>query len=137
MIDKTGGNGDKEDELNSKKTSDKISDFRKYDRIEDIYNFAKQNKLDTIAYILLIIGLILLFLSPLVGELLIGIVAGLYFTREIVSTIQGASQYIDTEGLVRTLILVGILVAFFISAPGIFIGAAIAAGIKKLFLHDT
>ncbi len=105
---------------------------------EDLFTYFKNHTRETISYVLLILGLLLLFFEPVYGGLLIGIVAGIFFGNEIVSfiknwktTINSQSQYSEVA---RNLILAGLALAFFISAPAIFLGAAISIGIKELFL---
>jgi hypothetical protein len=105
---------------------------------EDLLDYFKNHTRETISYVLLILGILLLFTEPAYGGLLIGLIAGIYFGDELVeyiknwtNTIKSKSRYSDVA---RQLILAGLAFAFFISAPAIFLGAAISIGIKQLFL---
>lgn len=110
----------------------KKEDKNKFEgKIEDICDFAKQNKWDTAAHVVLVLGLILMFFIPLFGELLVGFIAGLYFSREIMHVVENRKQCIYEAGTVKSLVFLGVLLAFLIAAPGIFIGAAIVAAIKE------
>lgn len=106
-------------------------------KIEDLYDYAKQNKRDTFAQVLLVLGLILMFFMPFYGGLLVGIVGGLYFSTAIVSAIQNRNQLIYEYGTTLSLVFVGLLVAFLIGAPGVFIGIAIVTAIKQFLLPEA
>lgn len=108
---------------------------------DNLLEYFKQHSRETISYILLILGIVLLFFHPLYGGLLVGIVAGIYFGDEIVDYIKkwkGKTEgRIDYKELARHLICAGLALAFFISAPAIFLGAAISIGIKQLFVGQS
>lgn len=105
---------------------------------EDLKDYFKNHSRETISYILIILGILLLFFEPVYGGLLVGIVAGVYFGDEIVEYIKNWKTTIDLQdrysGIARHLIIAGIALAFFISAPPIFLGAAIAIAIRYLFI---
>jgi hypothetical protein len=96
-------------------------------------DYAKTNTRDTIAYIILIVGVIMLFFEPFLGQLLIGIIAGLYFAVELDDLLKNGNTFIEEQGIVRSIILGVTALAFLIAAPGIFIGAAIAILLRLLF----
>lgn len=105
---------------------------------DDLLHYFKTHIRETIAYILLVLGIILLFFKPVYGGLLVGIVAGVYFGDQIVNYIKAVKADIDKSAtpadLAKHLIILGIAIALLISAPGIFIGAAISIAIKMLFV---
>lgn len=103
-------------------------------KIEDLYDYARDNKRDTGAYIILILGLVFMFFwqTFFIGSLMVGCVAGLYFSNEFMMMIQDRNQLIYANGTVRSLVFVGTMVAFLIAAPGLFLGTAIMTGIKEL-----
>lgn len=95
------------------------------------YVASNQEKLAT--YILLILGLlILLFVSNLFGGLIIGMVAGYYFASEIICYLRNLSQIVENPNQLRYIVLAGVLLGFFIAAPGIFIGAVVVAAFKQV-----
>ena len=105
---------------------------------EDLANYFKNHARETISYILLLLGILLLFTEPVYGGLIVGIIAGVYFGEEFINyiktwktSIKSESQYAE---LARHLIFAGVTLAFFICAPAIFLGAAISIGIKQLFI---
>jgi hypothetical protein len=111
--------------------------FKKNEKMEEIYNYASSNTKDMIAYALLLVGLILLFVEPSwYGETLIGVIFGLYFGSELFHGIQHYKDFVEEQGFVKSLILSGTLLAFFIEAPFIFIGAAVAIGIRQVIHSD-
>lgn len=103
---------------------------------ESLYNYTKSNVRDLVTYVLLILGIILLFFQPFYGQLLIGMIAAVYFSTEITWLIRNAELYIERHGLVRSIVVGVTLLAFFISAPFIFIGAAIIVLLKFLILSE-
>lgn len=110
--------------------------FKKNEKLDDLYGYARNNTRDTIAYILMIIGIVLLLFHPFYGGLLIGLLGGFYFANEIVSIFQRASHLIDEYGMVRSLMAGGVLVGLFICAPAIFIGIAIAVALKQVVFPE-
>lgn len=106
---------------------------KKNDKFSGLFDFAKTNTKDAIAYIILIIGIILLFFERFAGEVLIGVVFGLYYATEIQNLFKHFNEFIEEQGVVRGIVLGVTMIALFISAPGIFIGAILAVIIKYLF----
>lgn len=109
---------------------------KKIEEDHGLFDFAKTNTKDAIAYIILILGVILLFFERFSGELLIGVVFGLYYSAEIQSLFRNFNEFIEEQGVVRGIVLGVTAIALFISAPGIFIGAILAVIIKYLFSPD-
>jgi hypothetical protein len=104
------------------------------EKLEGFFSYAKSNTKDTIAYIVLIIGIILLFFQPLFyGQFLIGLVFGLYYVDDIRKIFKDGNTFIEEQGMVRSIVLGVTAIALFISAPGIFLGAALAIILKNLF----
>lgn len=101
---------------------------------DDFFAYAKSNKEQTIAYILLVLGLLfLLFYNNLLGGLLIGLVAGYYFSSEIIYYLRNIGQVVGGQDQLRYVILTALLLGLFIAAPGIFIGALVVAVFKNTF----
>lgn len=120
---------DKDDSLKDK-FNETLNNLKKNEHFDAVYQYAQENTRDTVAYIVLILGILLIFFKPFWGGLLVGLVVGIYFYNEILAIFQDLNGFIEAQGMVRSLILGGIAVAFFISAPMIFIGAALAVGVK-------
>ena len=78
----------------------------------------------------------MLFFEPIYGGAIIGIIVGLYFTKEIITPIKSIESFIERQGMVRSLILGGTLLGIFIEAPAIIIGAAVAVGLKQIILPE-
>lgn len=107
-------------------------DFSK--KKDDLFAYAKSNKEQTVAYVLLVVGLLfLLFFNNLLGGLIIGMVAGYYFASEIVYYIRNIGQVMGGQNQLHYVILTAVLLGLFIAAPGIFIGALIVASFKQVF----
>ncbi len=101
---------------------------------DKIYQFAKSNTQDTVAYVVLFIGIILLFFRPEWGGILVGAVGGYYYSQEIVAMVLDINSFIDKEGLIRSLILGGLVLAFLIQSVWLFIGLAVGVAIKQILL---
>lgn len=114
-----------------------IDNLKKNEKIEDLYRYAKRNTGDTVAYIAMILGLLILFFEPFYGGIIVGFVFGLYFSREIMIPIKNVEGFIEKLGMVRSLILGGLILGLFIKAPTIFLGCAIAVAIKQLAGTNT
>lgn len=104
----------------------------KNEKLDGLVSYARDNVRDTVAYIVLIVGLILLFFQPFYGGMLIGLVVGLFFTSEINALFRNVNEIIEKEGMVRSLILGALVLAVFISAPAILIGIAVAVALRLL-----
>ena len=100
--------------------------------LESLFSYAKNNIVDTIAYILIILGIVLVLFSNFYGGILVGLIVGYYYSAEIISILKNVNQTIHDLGIPRALILGATVLALFISAPGIFIGGAVAAALKHV-----
>jgi len=115
-----GGENDYKERLN-----DKL-------KLNKIYDWAGSNKEQTICYVLLAIGfLVFLLLDMFVGGLILGVLAGYYFSTEIMDYFRSLSQIGGGPQQLSTIILTVVIICLIIAAPGIFIGAAIAAAFKQ------
>lgn len=117
------------------------SDKDKANAIGDFFhNLWKQLKAinrDTLVYILLAVGLVLLLVQPLLGGAIIGIVAGWIFSDELTSRAIQVKEAIEREEVTRGVVLGVVLLAFFIEAPTLILGAAAALGVKRLLNAET
>jgi hypothetical protein len=105
---------------------------KKIEKREGLYDYAKSNTIDTIAYIVLIVGIILMFFQSYIGQIFVGVVVGYYFSSEIAYILRSTNEIINQHGIVKSLILGGALLAFFILSPLLFLAAAVTVGIKQL-----
>jgi hypothetical protein len=108
----------------------------KNEKMDNLYSYAKENTRDTLAYFILVFGLILIFFHPFWGEILIGLVAGFYFSDEIISFFKNCEREMNNQGMVRSIVFGGTAIAFFIKAPMIFVAAAVIAGLKYLIISE-
>ncbi|MCE5318766.1 MAG: hypothetical protein LLG04_15565 [Parachlamydia sp.] len=122
----------KNEESLTDKLKSSIESLKQHEKVDQVVRYASSNTRDMLAYILMLTGLFLLFYQPAYAGALIGVIFGLYFAPEIAGLFKTYSQWIDKLGLVRTLILAGLLIAFFISAPFIFFGAIVAVAVRQL-----
>lgn len=102
---------------------------------DHIVSYAKNHSREFITYVLMLLGILLLLVNQFYGGILVGIVAGIHFSDEIINYIIHWRENLHTEGVARHLTFSGLILAFFISAPAIFLGAAVAVAIKHLFVE--
>jgi hypothetical protein len=120
----------KKEPLESKKEPEKKDNF------ESLLGYAQSNPRDVVAYVLMILGIVLLFFQPIYGEFLIGLVFGMYFAKEIIHAINNYESFINENNLGRSIILCGALIALLIIAPAFFIGAAIVIALRLFVVTD-
>lgn len=125
----------KENETFKDKIKESLDSFTKNEKVEGLYNYAKHNTRDTIAYILLLAGLLLMFYEPWYGGILVGLIFGLYYSKELMDAIKHIETYVNEQGFVKSLIFGGLLLGFLIAAPYIFIGIAFALGLRYLLIN--
>ena len=106
------------------------------EQLDHIYGYAKENTRDVVAYALLFVGLILLFFLPFWGELIVGLVAGFYFSDEILDLVKNANTTIKFQPTVKSIVFAAALISLIILAPMFFVGAGVVAGLKYLFLSE-
>lgn len=127
----------KEKESFKEKFKNSLHDIRSNENFGNLVNYATANTRDTISYIVLIIGIVLIFFHSFYGGALIGFVVGLYFSGELLALAKNFSSLVDDQGIVRSLIAGGLFVALFISAPAIFIGIAVAVAVRQILFPTT
>lgn len=119
------------------KFEDKLKGTVKNIKDSEFYSYASSNKEQTISYILLALGIILLFINTFVGGLIVGMVAGYHFSKQVVYYLRNLNKIFEGHDQLRYIVLSGVLFALLIAAPGVFVGAAIVAIFKELFLKNS
>jgi len=134
----TNGPEEPKEELSTKeKLSKKLDSLKKNENFEGLFEYAQAHTADTIAYLLMIAGIIWILFQNFYGGVLVGLVAGYYFHREVIQLVKSFEQFIEEQGLARSLIMGGTLFALFIMAPGIFVGAAIMIGLMLIIKKES
>ena len=116
---------------------EKLLDTLKNISKEDVVDYARNNTIDTIAYGVLILGIIMLLFTPYLGQVLVGAVAAYYFSVETYSFIKNVRTNVDHQPIVRSLIFAGALLALFIASPLLFVTAVVIAALKQLILSQN
>ncbi len=96
-------------------------------------DMARNNIGDTLAYIILIGGLILSFFHSFIGGMIVGFVMGLYFSKKVFAMTNEFKDFISHEGIFHGFIVVASVAALAISAPGLCLGLFIGAIARPLF----
>ena len=112
---------------------DKNENDHAKEKVKGLMDFVKTNPKDVVAFLILIAGVILLFFERFSGELLLGVVFGLYYSQEIQALLTHFNEFIEEQGVVRGIVLGVTALALFIAAPGVFIGALLAVIVRYLF----
>jgi hypothetical protein len=132
------GNQDPNNKKKNHSFKDKLNEylnfFKTNQNVDGLYTYAKYNTRDVIAYILLLVGLLLMFYEPAYGEILVGLIFGLYYSNELINSIHHIDLFIERQGFVKSLILGGLLIGFLIAAPFIYIGIVLVVGLKYLLM---
>lgn len=112
---------------------------KKETKLDDLLSFAKENTRDTIAYILMVVGILLMLFDStyIYGSLIVGLVFSLYFIKELAYFATHTSEITTENGIVKSLIFGGLLLSLFLRAPFIFIGIGIIVAIKLLLMPET
>lgn len=101
--------------------------------IENFVDYSRSHPREVAAYALLVLGIFFLFVFPILGQALIGIVIAIFFSPELFDILFNYSRYIASWGVAHSIVLAGAAIAFFIQAPVIFIAAGFTLGLKHLF----
>lgn len=123
-------------DLSVKKKSDSISfrsmrsEKKEPASYDALFDYVKENTKDTIAYVLMVIGLLLMLFGVYWGDFLIGVIFSLYFVNEITFALTHTKEFIEEYGLVKSLVLAGTLLGIFFKVPFMFLGIAIVAVIR-------
>jgi len=105
--------------------------------VDTIGGYFKSHFREVIAYSILVLGILIMFFDGLYGGILVGLVAGIYFGQDIIAYVISWKSGLNSESIARYLISAGIVVAFFISAPAIFLGAAITIALRQLLFTES
>lgn len=105
--------------------------------LQVISDYAKNHGNEIAAYVLLTLGIFLLFFYPFLGEILVGVVFGSYFTSQILDIAFNYDPYSHQLGIAHTLILAGTVLALFIMAPLLFIAAGVTAAVKYFLVQSS
>jgi hypothetical protein len=95
----------------------------------------KANIGDTVAYLLIAFFLILSFFEPFLGQLPVGIIMGLYFSRYVFRFSVQFREFLVTDGIFHGFIVIAGIAALVISAPGLMIGLLVGTFSRPLFGH--
>jgi len=102
--------------------------------IDTVSCFVTKHTRDVIVATILFFGVVIAFFHHLWGGLIIGVMGGTYFSDEIIQFFGNLVRQFEQQGMLRSLIILGIFVSFFILAPSIIIGGAVAMGIRHLLV---
>ena len=112
--------------------SETIESLKQNQKVESILSYAKSNSQEAIAYALMLVGIVWMFFNAFYGGILVGLIAAFFYSKEIILFIKNIEDFYHEEGIAKSVIGGGCLLALFFAAPGIFLGAGVMIGIKLL-----
>lgn len=110
--------------------SKKGSKEQKSAKIYQLNEYTMKNKEDLITYILLAIGIIVLFFNPLIGGLILGIIVGYYFSAKIIDIISHGKKLYNSPKI-ETVVLAVALLGLLIVIPSFILGTLVIAAAKE------
>lgn len=102
---------------------------------EGFFEFVSTHKWDSIAYLLLFIGLIVMFFHDVIGGLIVGVILGIYFSDNLKSRFEQLKEHVEHEGIFKSFVAVAAVIALFISTLGLCVGTVIGVLLRPLFGH--
>jgi hypothetical protein len=99
----------------------------------DFLELIHHHKWDAGAYIVLFCGLLLCLFKPFVGASIVGLVLGIYFSKELRDRAIQFKEFIVHEGVFRAYVLIVALIVLLILAPGLVIGTTVGAFLRPIF----
>lgn len=127
----------KEDKSLTETVKEKIKGFDMNENMENVVTFATSNTRDAIAYLILLAGLVISLFNPMVGETLVGIIVGIYFSGAIRHFFSAFSQFVDKWGVFKLFVAGGGFIILLLAAPMFFVGIAVTIGVKMLLLGSA
>lgn len=103
---------------------------------QGFFDFIMSHKIESLAYVIIILGILLSFFERFLGGIVVGAVFGVYFAMEIQEAYLQFKDFLIHEGIFRGFIIFAMAFALLIAAPGIVIGT-ILGGILRLSLSKN
>lgn len=101
--------------------------------VDKVCEFSSKNVGDTIAYAILLLGVLLTIFAPhALGLLLVGIVGGFYFGEDRFAILQGLVNVEDRSRFFPAVILLGIIIALLVVALTFVLGFVVGFLLRKL-----
>ncbi len=95
--------------------------------IQGLIQFVRENRWESISYVIMFGGLILSIFDPFLGGILVGLILGIYFSQEIIDKSICFKEMIVRDGIFRGFIIIAAVLALLIEAPGLLLGTIIGA----------
>lgn len=116
----------------------KFKDTMQNIRKSEFFSYACCNREQTITYIVLALGIILLLTDFwFIGGLIVGGVVGYHFSMEVIDFLRNIRQIFEGPDRLRYIVLTGLLIGFLITSPGIVIGIILVALIKHFAIPSV
>jgi hypothetical protein len=111
-----------------------LEKLKKNKNLEGAIEYAQSNKRDTVAYVLLALGVFWLLFQPFYGGLLVGFIAGVYFSKDLAKFARDLPNCVEIFGFTKSVVAGATFLALLLLSPGILVGAAISAAVMEFFI---
>lgn len=100
--------------------------------LEDIKSFAMSHKVETLATLLVFIGLVSLLFSHLIGGGIIGLVAGIFLEEDFKTSTLKMMDVFKGQDRFKTLLFGALMLCVFVSAPTLILGGLAGVGVRNI-----
>lgn len=100
--------------------------------MKSLMNWVKENWLESLCSVLMLLGIIIAFFTSLSGGILVGLSIGLSFSEEMRLFFTKTQDFYKAQGLFNTLMLIGGALFLFISVPTFVIATVIGFAIMTI-----
>lgn len=101
--------------------------------VDNLLAFIKENKWDSLAYLILFFGLVYSIFERFIGGIIVGCILGIYFSVDLKEKFTVFKEYLANEGIFKGFVILAAAIALFIASPGLCIGIAFGAFLRPLF----
>jgi len=103
---------------------------------EGFFELLKNHKWDSLAYLVIFIGLIITIFHQIVGGFIVGIILGLYYSEQVKIRFDWIKEFLEENGIFRCFIVIAAFLALLITTFGLCIGTLVGVYLRPL-LGDT
>jgi len=100
---------------------------------QQILSQIKEHVPDTVAYVLLAVGLLYCFYDSFAAGILIGAILGVYFSADILQNAKRFKDFIVTNGIFKGFTLLAGACALIITAPGLCLGLLLGTSSRYVY----
>ena len=100
---------------------------------ETFWEAVLHHKWDSVAYVILFLGLLLSVWKPFFGGIIVGTILGLYLATQLQQQLESFTEHVVAEGIFSGFVMIATLLAIFIASPGLVIGGVFGTFVRLYF----